>query len=541
MAVKRIRALINAASFPFTYGHTGRSVTEIQDLNARMPSAFFGSPENAEFGVPQIIYAENVLPFAKGIFSVGFAQQAAAASPAYEYFDQAIVLRDASENLNLMVPAGGQNYIYHHDTGLWDTHSTFAFAHDLVTWANVNGRTFVCYEKEKILEYDPNTNTFSNVAITYPSGFSIANVRGIGGAQNYLLFFTDIEIYWSSALDITNFADLDHGAGNQTPTDLKGKITCILPLPGGFIAYTARNAVGATFTNVAASPFAFKEVDNSGGVPSRERVASDANESGHYAWTSNGLQKLTLKRADPFAPDVTDFLVGNIWEQWNSTTKEVEQSEIGSAFSVKMNYVAGRYVVISYGQERNGFNAALVFDVALGRWGKLLIDHCDVFMYPYPTMDGDFFYDDLVGTYNSLGENTYNDLDVVRLQVTTPKQGIAFLTRTGEIYILTLDFTQSTNSGVAIFGHFQETRNNKITAQWIETEGLKDSGTPTVSLLVSNDGTDRTYAVTIPLTSSTAKFKQYNCRNTGENFDIAIEGSFVLTGLLMGVTRHGAR
>lgn len=541
MPVKKIRALLNAASFPPTYRYAGRSIIDNNDLNARMPGIFYGAKENADFGIPQLLFCENVLPFAKGLFSVSFGDLVAAHTPATTLMDQAIVLRDADENLTLFVPAKGANYVLSHTTGLWTSKSPFSFTGELVTRAYVNGRTFVLYEGVKLVEYDAGTGILNTIALTLPVGYTIADIRGIGGAQNYLLLFTDLEVLWCAPSNILDFANTDGGAGGQIPLDLKGKITALLPVPGGFIVYSQRNAVGASYTDDATRPFVFREITNSGGVPNYERVTAEANERGHFAWTSSGLQKISLQAAETFSPEITDFLVGENYEVWNPTTKQVDLTEINGAFSVKMGFVASRYLIISYGQERNQFDGALVFDVVLERWGKLVLTHCDVFMYPYPAVGGDYFYDDLPGFYADLGENTYDDLDVVRVQVTPPKRGIAFLKNDGSVSLLNTDFTQTGANGVILIGHIQSDRASQITCHRVETENLKSEGSPVVSLLLSEEGTDFERVSTLTLSDSSDRWRKYDCREVGESFDVAIEGNFVLSGLYLDVARHGYR
>lgn len=542
MAVKTIRALINSAKFPFAYTYAGRSVVDLQDLNSRMPGDFYGERENVEYGVPQLIFADNVLPYAKGVFSVGFQEQAPTFIAESSAFTQAIILRDAQENLTLFCPALGSNYIYSHATLSWTSKSPFTFTGELITRAYVNGRTFVCYEGVKVVEYDAGTGTMNTLVLTLPAGYTMADIRGIGGAQNYLLLFTKLEVLWCSPLNILNFADIDRGAGGQIPTDIKGQITAIHPADGGFIVYTARNAIGATYTNQAAAPFVFSEVKNAGGVNSFERVAADSTGGGHYAWTSSGLQKITLQSAVPFAPDLTDFLVGKNYETWDATAKAVVRTDISAAYSVRMNYVAGRYVTVSYGFERNRFLGAFVYDTALDRWGKVTVEHSDVFMYPYPTSAGNFFFADLEPyTFADLGENTFADLDVVRVQVTPPKQGIAFLKPDGGIAMVITDFTQTTANGVAVFGHFQLDREAKCTLQGFQAEGTGFEAEPTVTVLVSQWGMDRTWTYAQDIDNQTENWRRYACRVTGENVDIAFEGNFVLSGLIANLGRHGYR
>lgn len=538
MSTREARALINSANFPLIYALAGRSILDLNDLNARMPGTFYGTSDSMEFGVPQLLYCENILPYAKGIFSVGYGQQSGDAVPATNLFDHAIVLRDADENLTLFCPAGGANYVYSQAAGTWAQKSPFTFTGDLVTRAYVNGRSFICYEGTKVCEYDAVAGTLNTLTLTLPVGYTMSQIRGIGGASNYLLLFTDLEVLWCSPLNILDFADIDHGSGGQIPNDLRGKITAILPISGGFTVFTARNAVGATYTNQAAGPFVFKEVAGSGGVPSYEQITADLNGVYQYVWSSVGLQRINLQKAEQFNPPMTDFLTGQIWEEWDTVNKKVVTTQIASSYTVKLSHVAGRYLVVSFGQERRKYDAAFIYDEGLERWGKLKIEHADVFMYPYLTSAGDYFYADLPGFYSDLNDNTYSDLDVVRLQVVQPRHGIGFMTMGGAISIMSTTFTQADASGVALFGHFQLNREKMVTVQACNVAGF---GHMDVNVLVSLRGTDRTYTTGVYLNEATGTLWQNNLRKTGENVDVAIEGSYVLSDLILEIAQHGSR
>lgn len=542
MAAKPVKILTNAAAFPFTYEYAQKTLLEFQDAGPRMPGAFFGESSNAEFGQPQLVYCENVLPHSKGIFSVSYGTQVPAVSPATTVFDQAIQLRDAAENQFLFAPAGGANYVFDPVVGTWASVSPFAFTNTLVTRAYVNGRSFVCYEKTKIIEYNAGTGLFTTLALTFPAGLTIADIRGIGGASNYLLIFTDITVYWCTPLNLLDFATTDQGAGQQTPIDIKGQITSLLPCSGGFIIYSARNAVGATFTNNGNSPFVFKEVSNCGGVPSWEQVTANADDGAHYIWGTNGLQKVNLSKAESVSPAATDFLAGNQTETWDSLLKQVVLNTAGSTISVKLAYLVGRYLAISYGQAgRNQFAACLMYDTVLERWGKLVIEHCDVFMYPYPTFASSYFYSQLPGFYVDLGDATYADLDSSRLTPTPAKRGIAFLKTTGQVDLVNTDFAQVGSAGVAVFGRIQSVRQRALTALNVELDSVKAEGVTCTLLPSLEDGTERGTPVAMGLAYSYGQSRRFESYETAMNFDLAIEGAFVLNNLVMRVKNHGYR
>ena len=538
MSNRPVRLLINSAEFPFLSTQAGRDIIDNADLNSRMPAVFYGNKESVEFGVPKLLYCENMIPFAKGLMSIGYTTQVTAITgPATVQCDQMIALRDTAENQFTFIPAKGANYVYTPTTGVWASVNPFTFSGNLVTRAYVNGRTFICYEKNRILEYNSGTGLFTTISLTFPTGITIADVRGIGNASNYLLLFTTLSVYWCSPLNIFDFATIDQGAGQQTPLDIKGQIVCVLACSGGFIIYTSRNAIGATFTNNGNAPFVFKEIQNCGGTSSWERVTVDSDEVGHYLWGTNGLQKVGLNNAETIHPAVTDFLVGGILEAWNPATKAINSMAVGNPFSVKLCYLVGRYLLISYGYGTDTYTNALVYDTVLDRWGKINIPHVDAFSYTYPAGVGSWNYENLVGSYSDLGDDTYDSLDITRLIVPPAKRGMAFLKNTGEINVLTSDFVAA-SSGVAIFGHIQQRHDRLVTITSVELEGVS---APVVTLLGSSDGRNRDTISATDLVNNVGTFCNYHAYVTAKNFDIAIEGAMQLSTAMVRVKHNGYR
>lgn len=540
MGTKTVKVPLTNASIPTAYEQVSRSTVDNQDIVARLPGFFSGDVSNVDFGVPEVVYAENVMPFAKGIYSVGFAKQNSAAG-AITTCDRHIPLRDIDENITAYLPANGANYVYDPATDTWTSKNPFTFNGSLITRAYVNGRTFICFEQNRIIEYDVNTGVFNTISLTYPVGLSINNVRGIGSASNYLLLFTDFTVYWCAPGNLLEFADMNQGAGNQTPIDIKGQITAILNVAGGFIIYTAKNAVGATYTNNAATPFIFKEVTNAGGVASWEQITPEADDTGHYVYGTNGLQFVGLNRAVTVFPEISDFLVGGQAESWNSTTKTVDKVVSAPPFYVKLSFLAGRYLVVSYGiGTTTTLQHALIYDTALKRWGKVRIDHTDAFTYGYTVGTGAYDYDDLPWTYDAI-PGDYASLGLLFLAVTPPKQGIAFLKSNGEVWIMVPNFVHTGDTAVVILGRFQQRHGRKTTVHAIELDGLKSSPAPAVTLLGGANGYQRDSTTTMSLAETDSNYYKYTQRTTTENFDIAVEGTFVLSTVLVTVSMHGSR
>jgi hypothetical protein len=537
MANKTVKLLTNAADFPLTYANATRTAILNDDAAPRMPGNFYGDSANADYGTPQLIYAENVMPCAKGIFSVGFSQQAAEHATATS-FDRCIPLRDPEERVFPFSPAGGENYVLDPVSLEWSSVSPVTPSGRLVTYAYVEGRTFICYEQTKIIEYNASTGLFEDVVLTLPAGYTMSNIRGIGGAANYLLLFTTLSILWCAPLNLTEFANVDMGAGEQTPIDIKANIVALLPVAGGFIVYTARNAIGASFTNDAGSPFLFQEIPNCGGVADIEKITVDAEAQGHYLYGTHGLQRVTLQASVQNFPEVTDFLTGRQIERWNPLTKTVDLTALSSDFAVKLAFVLGRYLAISYGEVEGYYEFVLVYDTALKRWGKLQCEHCDVFSYPYPSGTGDYTYETIPTSYGAL-TISYDEMDIFYLEANPPKDGFALLTRTGEIVIAKLDFTQAVADGVALFGHLQLRHDRHTTLLDVEIDGLRNEGELTV--IASEDGYTKISSDVIAPETQASGYSHYSCRETAKSFDIAIEGTFVLSSLLATVMFHGSR
>lgn len=550
MAQQTFRALLNAAVFPFVSMLAGRSVIQPQlDSSVRTPQSFYGSSESMEQNVPQCIYCENVMPTVEGIQSVGYQQIIRPLIGATD-FDQAITLRDADENNFLFVPARGMNYIWDARDGIWKpTNSFTGWNGKLVTRAYVNGRTFVCYEGFGIYEYDAALNTFTAQPVT---GLVAADIRGIGGSSNYLIAFTDLEVCWSSLVDPLDFVpSLTTGSGRSIPQDVKARITAVLGISGGFIVYTAKNAIAAIYTNNTRAPFTFKEIANAGGIQTYEQVTSEQTSGAQYAWTTGGLQKITVQSAEPVSGGVNDFIAGKMWDEWDPVNKTLNQFySAAKEFQVKLSFISSRFMVLSYSTSNDNqlYQWALVLDTVLKRWGKLKIEHADCFSYPYPNVAGAVTYDDLANTtYDDLSQTTYNDLLTGVISDPPSKLTIAFLGTDGEVHLAEMDYQKTeADPSVAVFGKFQLVRSSMISLQEAYFDGVygDTSDLPhqlTVTALAEPPNNKPVIAAPMRLMSSTQKNARYAKRVSGESFDIAVEGTFALSTYTFVTENVGGR
>lgn len=549
MAKLRFKGALNAASFPMVSILQSRTVVQPQlDINARPPRTGTVA-EDYDPQVPQLLYCENVVPTGEGLQSIDY-DQVIVGLTGVTAFDQAIVLRDEAENNFLLSPAGGLNYIYTANAGVWESVNPLTGAEGkLVTRSYVNGRTFVCYENLGIYEYDATLGTFNKLTV---QGLADADIRGIGGSSNYLLVFTELTVHWSSLVDPVDFVpSLTTGAGFAIPQDVKGRITAVLGIAGGFIVYTTRNAVAAVYTNNTRAPFTFKEVANAGGIQSYEQVTSEQNSGPHYAWTTGGLQKITIQGSEAVNAEVSDFLAGKMWEYWDYAAKRLVQVYSESAeFPVKIAFISSRWLVVSYntGSGSGTYNYALIYDTVLKRWGKLKIDHVDCFYYPYPNLFGDLTYGDLNNTdYGQLNNTSYGDLSTGVASDPPSKLCVGFLTSDGSVKILQMDYNKITQQlGIVIFGKFQNKRSRLLTIQQCDIEGVyQDTFTQQPQFQIfaaaSTDGYKPDAIFPMTLIKAGSKFAKYAKRLTGMNVSLILLGTFALSSYLLEVTEDGDR
>lgn len=546
MAKQRFRGALNAAQFPLVSILQARTVVQPQlDNNVRTARSFYGTDESADYSIPQLMYCQDVVPTAEGLQSIGYNTVIDPIIGAVD-FDQAITLRDEDENNFIFSPANGKNYIFNGNIGVWESvNPIVGWTGKLVTRAYVNGRTFFCYEGYGIYEYDGVTNTITKQVVI---GLSDSDIRGIGNSSNYLLAFGDLTVYWSSLVNPLDFVpSLITGAGFAIPQDVKARITAIVGISGGFIVYTAKNAVAAVFTNNTRAPFTFKEVNNAGGILTYEQVTSEQNSGPHYAWTTGGLQKITIQGAEPVSGEVNDFIAGRIYETWDPTTKILTQFQDSAAeFPVKITYIASRFLIVSYATgSSEQFNYALFYDTILKRWGKLKIDHVDCFAYPYPNVFGDLSWDDLGDTtWDELEDTTWAELAFGIISDPPSKLTVSFLQQDGTVKILQMDYNKIEQQlGVAIFGKFQLIRAKMMTLQVADFEGVYDSGATsfTMTAISTIDGKNVRQVVPMVTLYEEPKLIRYAKRLSGMNFWLVAEGTFALSTYVMEVTMDGDR
>jgi hypothetical protein len=590
MAVQRYKIGLNNSIFPLvtTWGERTVMVPAI-DTSQRSPRQYQGADENLEFNIPQIIYGENFIPVSRGVKSVSYSQIIAPKSPAVLDFDQIFPLRDSDENTVLYSPAAGTNYIYNATTALWGSqsvtslltaelaqvseNSTNIAATASVTRAYVDGKTFVCYSRlgarltagapsvitrdGSLFIWDPVTQSLVSAldavagALIVNLGIPFGEIDGISSSNGYLLVWSGLTVYWApfngAAFDFQIYANGEvTGAGFQIPEDVKGPITALVPVSGGFIIFTTKNAIAAFYNaNNFASPWLFKGIANAGGVESFEQTTDDSNLSAIYAYTTGGMQKISLNSAETVFPDVTDFFGLHYLETFNPVSLTFDRGALNTEMFVKVTHCGQRFLVLSYGMYPGIYSYALVYDTKLDRWGKLRLAHRDCFAYSYGQQDAALTYGALLDvSYEEMLTDTYDTAIIQGGALTYPRQSIAFLMRSGEVKLARMDMREKdaadTSASFVLIGRNQLTRARLTSVHEVEVEGFSAADN-SVAVLTSKDGLTFYSSEAGYLRERSAEYAQYGFDiTTGKNHTVYVGGQFYLSNLILHATNDGA-
>lgn len=547
MAELTLRVNLSAAQFPLVSDWQGRTIILPRfDQNFQKSASFAGADEDRDVGIPQIFYGHNIVPTEQGIQSINYIKRAnAAPAPLTPNFDALFTLRSGAENITLWSPAGGKNYIYDSPSFTWASVSprTDVNAATAVTATFIKDAQYIYYERVGAFTYNTTTKVLDAVVLT---GLTATAISGLTSSSNYLIAWDADSVYWSSLITPTDFVpSLITGAGAITPADVKGTIVACLQITGGFMIYTTANTVSATYTGNARNPWIFKEVANSGGIASLEQVTYDANFLQHFAFTTRGLQKLDKNQALNEGPQITDFLSGGTFEDWDTATNQPVQSYTGAPFKVKVAFIASRYLAVSYGV--NSFTHVLLQDVSLKRWGKLKIDHVDCFNYTPPNLYGNIPYTALIASnlaYFQLYNTTYTQL-LTRLETfEIPKQSIGFLQADGTIF--TVDFTLNAISAdsILMLGKFQFERTKMLTVLNVLAGNSSPLGATApieVRLLSSLLGKVFTSNLSARLLTRNGESLAAAFRTTAYNHSIVFKGTFNFNTVILNSVLAGSR
>lgn len=511
------RANLKASSFPFLSELFGRSIiVKGPDQTAPIGKTDAGVTDSSNQGVPQIYYCHNVIPSDNGYKSVGYSNVAAAPAGASTFVKVLRIVDSTGASANLANDASGNLYVMETGTTTWTSGIAGAPAPATIsgkrmTVGVVSGTTYIYFSGVGGYFYDFTTNSFTAVTFSWDAPLTDADILGITSNRGYLLVHTIDEVLWSSLVNPTDFvASLATGAGGGYLEEARGPLITIESIYGGFLVFTTNNVVSAIASDNTRFPYNFMEVTGAGGLSDPEYLSYDSNSNSVFAYTNAGIQQISIKGATVVFPEVTDFLSGDVLEDYNETTDTmVTYSTNDVQLKKRIAVIASRYLIISYGT--TSLTHALYYDLGYKQWGRLKVDHVDCFEFNRPNME-------------------------------TPKFNLCFVTAAGAIKSLYSDIGEHTASnGVMLIGKLQYVRTRLLQLQGVEVENINVGSAFSLLDLPAADGKNFGAALSGYLALSAGKYRKYLFHNTSMNHTLVFKGAWNAVSLVCTFNVAGSR
>jgi hypothetical protein len=498
------RGNLSSAFFPFISRFQGRTVVvggQDNNFNRQLQSS---TDLDKDIGIPQLYYCHNVLPNGNGIQSVGYEIRVSGIGEVGQ--QQVWTIREDATSAKgyMMRGPSGLRVVTDENTGwgpvqttYWDTSlgSFQPIPNGSITVAHVAGISYIYFANQGCLHYNFSLQRFELQPL---SGLALGAIVGLTESNGYLIAYSTNAVAWSSTLVPSDFTpSLQTGAGGGQVEGIKGPITCASPTSNGFTIFTQVNAVSVLYTGNSRYPFQFSECTGSGGVGSLERVTYEADSGYNYIYSSKGFQIIQSKSAQTVFADVTDFLAGQYFEDFDEVTQQFTYQTLTSPLMKKMSLIASRYLIISYGI--SSLTHCLVYDTVQKRFGKLKVEHTDCFEYELLTED-------------------VSDI---------PKKAIAFIQTNGTVLVVNFAVSFTNRSGVALLGKYQYVRSRTLYMQTVEFENVTQGGQFSVNCLTSYDGKNFNLNTPGTILESTADVSVYGFGAPGGvNHTLLVQGCF---------------
>lgn len=516
MAQYPVRVNLSMIAFPFLSELSGRSIIVKQQDQNYAASVTSSSDLNKDIGIPSLFYCHNVIATGHGYQAIYYKQiynpigGVSTVVDIFQVFDS-----DASGRTYICYDKSGNFYYAQNYVGLKSPNNYWTFCNSIpaaagkkITTATVNGITYIYIANIGCYKFD--FTLLSLVAVTL-TGLVAADILGVVGVSGYLIAWTKSVIAWSSLLSPTDFTpSLATGAGGGSVQGARGDIVVCLAHTVGFVVYTNQNAVAASASQNSRYPWNFRELVASGGLSDKNLATYDANTGNHYVYTSSGLQMISLQQAQTTIPELTDFLAGSVFEDFDEDTNTLSVTALSTVMKKRFTLISDRYLIVSYGVTE--LTHALIYDLVTKRWSKLKFTHVSVF------------------------ENSLLTIEVSE----TPRNSIAFMTKSGSVSLVVIDSRESNSSGVVLLGKYQFIRQRTATLQYIDVENVINPDYITCLDLYTLDG--KTLLQADPANHIHSGL---NCRFfftvTGVNHSILFKGFFNLASLEVVLVNHGRR
>lgn len=525
MAQIPYRANLQSMTFPLLSDLSGRTVINPQTDNTyqRFMSSDGQSP--VDTGVPSIFYCHNVMPSTYGWQSVTYKTKFNPPINAGEQDFERVELIYAgqvtlvgSPAVEQLVSTGFKTYIAITGTGanrvfvinaalgIWQPISGVPVlpAGCVISVATINGVSYIYFSGVGCYIFNNITNSLVPRTLL---GLTAASIIWIVAANGYLNAFTTTGVAWSSTVNVEDFVPSDtSGAGGGQVQEARGELVCAVATSLGYILYTKENAVSVIYSGNAEFPWNFKSIPASGGISSIDVISQQQAAGYQQVYSTNGIQQVAHQRCNTVLPNVTDFIAGNTFEDFDQFTNEFTSTKFDWVMRKKLAVVADRYIVVSYGLSPTAdMTHAIVLDLAQTRMGKLKIQHTSCF-----------------------------ELRSLNSQVTElPRDSLAFLQHDGRIQVVDFGLLEDTNDAVLIMGKFQYVRQKLLELNTLEVENVETGDNFSALALPSLNGKNFQVAVPGFLLETADNYRKFVWNGAiGVNVSWLFKGTFNINSLI---------
>lgn len=537
MAQIPFRANTQTMSFPLLSELSGQTVIVPQQDQTFVPGVSVPSTASegasqvpADRGIPQIYYAHNVMPSTYGYQSVGYDLLYSGLNwlgvpPSAVDFNTAKPIQGGQIISDMPAATGYKTYITAPKIGAnsvftleptgknWQmvVGSPVIAADTEITVATVNGVSYIFFSKIGAYIYNNNTNTLIPRTL---AGLDVSKVLGIVSSNGYLFAYTADSVAWSSVVNVEDFVPSDvSGAGGGSVQEARGNIVTCRTTSLGLILYTTANAVSVIYSGNADFPWNFKHISSSGGISDPELVSEEQTGGFQQVYSTNGFQQIGHTGCKTVSPQMTDFIAGHLFEDYDTGTGEFISTEFDWIMRKSLAVIADRYIVVSYGlYPTEDFTHAIVLDTSQNRLGKLKITHASCF-----------------------------ELRSLNPEVTeTPRGSLAFLQSNGDVRAVNFNFNAPASDSILFMGKYQYVRQRGLEIHQVELENVKVGADFVLRAFPTLDGKNYLPSKVGYLAEASGNYRKFLFSDlVGKNISLLFTGRFNIVSLVLWFSPHG--
>jgi hypothetical protein len=537
MAQIPFRANTQTMTFPLLSELSGQTIivpqqdqTYVGGVSVPATASDGNSQVPADRGIPQIYYAHNVMPSTQGFQSIGYDLVYTGINwglnpPTNLMFESTKLIQGGQVVSSVPAATGFKSYISIPKTGpdsvfildpvtkQWKAvlGSPVITATTEITVATVNGVSYIFFSNIGAYIYDNNTNLLVSRPL---AGLDVTKVIGLVASNGYLFAYKTDAVAWSSVVNVEDFVPSDvSGAGGGQVQEARGEIVTCRTTSLGLILYTSANAVSCIYSGNADFPWNFKHISSSGGISTSELVSEEQTGGFQQVYSTNGFQQIGHTGCRTISPQMTDFIAGHLFEDYDIATNTFSSIEFDWIMRKSLAVIADRYVVVSYGlYPDQDFTHAIVLDIAQNRMGKLRITHANCF-----------------------------ELRSLIAQTTeTPRGSIAFLQSNGDIRAVNFNFNAMAPDSVMFLGKYQYVRQRGLELHEVELENVKLGADFKLQAFPTLDGKNYTNSVEGFLAESEGNYRKFLFASmVGKNISLLFTGRFNIISLVLWFSTHG--